>query len=106
MQKNIRVSGAALIIGFINSLESSKGIKKIMDKNGNLIIPANRFGEFCHDIGLMLARVISTIAEEDSGETKYTIADSLNDFSSGLENLDELFGEEDDDEVDTDEGKF
>lgn len=64
-EKNIKISGSQLILGFVSALETSKGIRKIMNDRGEMVIPEDRFGDFCHDIAIMLGRVIEHVAESE-----------------------------------------
>lgn len=62
----IKVDPVRLIIEFANELEVNKGVRKITDENGRLSVPMERFGDFSHDIGILLARAMqrSSFLEE------------------------------------------
>lgn len=63
--KNVKINAVQLIMHFAGELENSNGIRKIVDDNGNLIVPIDRFGDFCHDIGILLGRAINKIVEPE-----------------------------------------
>ena len=61
--KKVKVNAIRMILEFGAALDNSSGIQKILDDEGNIVVPLDRFSDFCHDIGIILARVILNSAE-------------------------------------------
>lgn len=62
-EKNLKINAMRMVLEFATALENSKGLRKIIDEDGNIIVPIDRFYDFCHDIGIILGKTIRSVAE-------------------------------------------
>jgi hypothetical protein len=61
--KNVKINAPKMMFSLITAFENSNGLRKLLDDEGNFIVPIERFGDFAHDLGLILARVLQNVAE-------------------------------------------
>jgi hypothetical protein len=66
---NVKLSKVELIVLLVDLLDNQPAFKNITDDNGYIIIPADKYGDFAHDVGLCLGRLMQKIAKPESEET-------------------------------------
>lgn len=61
--RNFYVSRPRFIIEIARILEEHPGIVKIMDDNNYMVVPLERYTDFCHDIGVLLGKAMANVVE-------------------------------------------
>lgn len=59
--KNLKVNMRDMLYEFAVMLDGTKGLKKIMDEDGDVTIPFERYPDFCHDMGIILGRAVTKV---------------------------------------------
>lgn len=63
---NWRFSKVEIILILADILENQAAFKEITDKEGYIVVPTNKYDEFCYDMGLILGRILAKIAKPGS----------------------------------------
>ena len=63
MADYVEVDMPKLLYAFAYELNETPGLQKIMDDRGKVYIPIDRYGDFCHDIGVILGQTLMKIVE-------------------------------------------
>ena len=64
---NVRIEPLRLIVELAYVLDTQYGLQKLKDKDGALVVPIDNFPEFCHDMGIILGKILDNIAELEKG---------------------------------------
>lgn len=66
---NVKISKVEFIVVLVDILENHPALKSITDANGFLVVPHEQYGNFSHDLGTILGRLLEKIAKIDGEET-------------------------------------
>lgn len=61
--KKVRINVAALVADFARDILSNKTLNSRLDIDGDLVVSVTEFGNFCEDVGILLARSIERVVE-------------------------------------------
>lgn len=64
---NVRIEPLRFIVELALVLDTQYGIQKLKDKDGHLIVPIDKFPDFCSDMGAIVGKILNTIGEPEKG---------------------------------------
>lgn len=67
---NIRFSKVEIILILADIIENQPAFKELTDDEGYLVIPSDKYDNFCYDMGLVLGRVLERIAKPESPDVE------------------------------------
>lgn len=62
---NFYIDQMKLLTELAKAIIENKGIQKITNESGFIVVPMDKYSDFCHDIGIILGRVMCKVVLED-----------------------------------------
>jgi hypothetical protein len=62
---NIKIDPVSLIVHLAQTLDTHPMFNKIKDNDGCLVVPADQYEYFAHDMGMVIGILLSKIAQPD-----------------------------------------
>lgn len=61
--KHVAINKLIILLEIADALEGHPSLDKITNSDGMLVIPIERYDDFCHDFGLIIGRILEKLCE-------------------------------------------